>query len=74
MRFLRALCLLSLSLTAGCAACGSVTFLAPNSGVLVLPKMTSPASRQRRTTSASSGAGTAFSARLPPEEGRPFRS
>ena len=64
----------SQGLRAGPQACGSVTFLAPNSGVLVLPKMTSPASRQRRTTSASSGAGTAFSARLPPEEGRPFRS
>src|SRR5690606_5997465 len=64
----------SQGLRAGPQASGSAMLLATNSGVLVLPKITSPASRQRRTTSASSGAGTSFSARQPPDEGRPLRS
>ncbi len=44
---------------------GSVMPFAPNSGVLVLPKTTSPASSQRWTTAAVSGARTSVSDREP---------
>src|SRR6476659_1726253 len=43
----------------------SVMPLAPNSGVLVLPKMTRPAERKRSTTSAFSSATKFFRAREP---------
>lgn len=52
-------------------AAGSVMPLAPNSGVLVLPKITSPASIQRCTTLACSAAGRLISARDPAEVGSP---
>ena len=53
-------------LRAGPNRCGSVTPLAPNSGVLVLPKTTSPASSQRWTTVAFSATGVVDSDRDPP--------
>src|SRR5690349_11531160 len=52
-------------LRAGPNNSGSVIPLAPNSGVLVLPKMTSPASSHRCTTVAFSVAGTDASDREP---------
>ncbi len=58
-------------LRAGPQATGSVMPLAPNSGVLVLPKTTSPASIQRCTTVACSAAGSRISAREPLELGSP---
>ena len=64
----------SQGLRVGPYRCGSVTPLAPNSGLLVLPNTTRPASTQRRTTSAVSAAGTRASARLPPLVGIPARS
>ena len=53
-------------LRAGPNRCDSVTPLAPNSGVLVLPNTTSPASSQRWTTVAFSVAGVVASDREPP--------
>ena len=47
----------SQGLRAGPKRSGSVTPLAPNSGVLVLPKITRPASSQRCTTVACAGVG-----------------
>ena len=58
-------------LRAGPHATGSVIPFAPNSGVLVLPKMTRPASIQRWTTVACAAAGVDISAREPLEVGRP---
>lgn len=58
-------------LRAGPNSTDSVMALAPNSGVLVLPKGTSPASSQRRTTSACWPTGTCRRARLPAEVGKP---
>ncbi|SKW29807.1 Uncharacterised protein [Mycobacteroides abscessus subsp. abscessus] len=51
---------------------GSVMPLDPNSGVLVLPKMTRPASSQRRTMVECSGAGSVDNARHPPDVGWPW--
>src|SRR6478609_4290214 len=53
---------------------GSVTPLAPNSGVLVLPNTTSPASRKRRVTRACSVATSWARARDPPDVGKPAYS
>ena len=50
---------------------GSVTPFAPNSGVLVFPKMTRPASIQRCTTVACSAAGVDINAREPADVGSP---
>src|SRR5689334_12987532 len=58
-------------LRAGPHATGSVMPFAPNSGVLVLPNTTSPASTQRWTTVACSAAGVDIHAREPDEVGRP---
>src|SRR5690606_35444920 len=58
-------------LRAGPNSRGSVMPFAPNSGTLVLPNGTRPASGQRRTTSAWRGAGTCRSARQPAEVGTP---
>src|SRR6478672_10824934 len=58
-------------LRAGPQASGSVIPLAPNSGRLVLPKITSPASSQRWTTVACSATGIDNNARDPCELGRP---
>ena len=63
----------SQGLRAGPKRCGSVMPLAPNSGVLVLPKTCSPASIHRCTTVAVSVAGRSASARLPPLVGTPAR-
>ena len=61
----------SQGLRVGPQASGSVIPLAPNYGVLVLPKMTSPASIQRCTIVECSGAGVDISAREPRELGSP---
>ena len=61
-------------LRAGPHRADSVTPLAPNSGVLVLPKMTRPASRKRRVTSACSVATSWASAREPLDVGKPAYS
>src|SRR5689334_23354530 len=61
----------SQGLRAGPHAAGSVTPLAPNSGVLVLPKITSPASIHRWTIVACCATGVDLSARDPDEVGRP---
>lgn len=50
---------------------GSEIAFAPNSGRLVLPKMTSPASIQRATTVACSATGNDLNACEPYEVGRP---
>lgn len=50
---------------------GSVMPFAPNSGVLVLPKITSPASSQRSTTALCRSAGRWASERLPLPVGSP---
>lgn len=51
--------------------CGSVTPLAPNSDVLVLPKITNPASSQRSTTMSLWAAGFRDQAREPQVIGHP---
>ena len=61
-------------LRAGPHSVDSVMPLAPNSGVLVLPKMTSPASRKRRVTRACSVATSWARARDPLEVGKPAYS
>src|SRR5699024_5760809 len=53
---------------------GSVTPLVPNSDVAVRPKITSPASSQRSTTSELSCAGIFLSDREPALEGMPAYS
>lgn len=58
-------------LRVGPHASGSVMPFAPNSGVFVFPKMTSPASIQRCTTVACSVAGSDMKAREPAEVGTP---
>lgn len=63
--------LVSHGFLAGPNSSGSVIPLAPNSGVLVLPKTTRPASNHRRTTVACSVAGTSASGRDPPLVGVP---
>src|SRR6478752_4204617 len=59
---------------AGPHSTDSVMPLAPNSGVLVLPKTTSPASRKRRVTSACSVATSSTSACEPLVVGNPAYS
>lgn len=61
-------------LRAGPHSSGSVTAFAPNSGVLVLPKITSPASRKRWVTSACWSATSSLSAREPHDVGNPAYS
>ena len=61
-------------LRAGPQRMGSVLPLAPNSGVLVLPKTTRPASRKRRVTRECSLATSWASAREPLEVGNPAYS
>ena len=63
--------LVSHGLRAGPHARDSVTPFAPNSGVLVLPKMTRPASIQRCTTVACAAAGVDIKAREPADVGSP---
>src|SRR5665811_311889 len=53
---------------------GSVTPFAPNSGVFVLPKMTSPASRKRCVTRAWPSATSSARAREPLDVGKPAYS
>src|SRR6185295_5711255 len=52
----------------------SVTPFQPNSGVVVLPSRTAPASRRRATDGASSGAGSAVVVFDPRRVGQPFAS
>src|SRR6476659_1445153 len=61
-------------LRAGPQYSGSVMPLAPNSEVLVLPKITRPASRKRCVTSACSSATSWASDRDPYEVGKPLYS
>ena len=61
----------SQGLRAGPNSSGSVIPLAPNSGVLVLPKITRPASSQRWTTVAWAAAGMFASEREPQLVGSP---
>ncbi|ETZ97770.1 hypothetical protein I547_6854 [Mycobacterium kansasii 824] len=61
-------------LRAGPQYSGSVTPLAPNSGVLVLPKITRPASRNRWVIKACRSATSLASDRDPDEVGKPWYS
>lgn len=63
--------LASHGLRAGPKRSGSVMPFAPNSGVLVLPKMTRPESSQRCTTVECSAAGIRDRGREPPLVGTP---